>query len=132
MKEICPMKSLTLLLLLAAPAAHAQHMHMNMASDPTSDLLMRQASGTSMNPAAAPLHMTMFHSGDWMLMLHGLAFVNQVVQSGPRGGDKFFSTNWIMGMAEHPLAGGQLMLRTMLSLEPATVGAKYPELFQTG
>jgi hypothetical protein len=35
-------------------------------------------------------------------------------------------------MAERPLAGGHLMFRTMLSLEPLTVGRKYPELFQTG
>jgi Cu/Ag efflux protein CusF len=105
---------------------------MKMTSDATSDLLMRQASGTSMNPAAAPMHMSMTQYGDWMLMLHGLAFVNQVVQSGPRGDDKLFSTNWIMGMADRPLGGGHLMLRSMLSLEPLTVGKKYPELFQTG
>jgi Cu/Ag efflux protein CusF len=113
---------------------HMQHAMsgMQMQRDATSELLMRQASGTSMNPPAAPMHMTMSQHGDWMLMLHGLAFVNQVVQSGPRGDDKFFSTNWIMGMADRPLGGGHLMLRTMLSLEPLTVGKKYPELFQTG
>ena len=105
---------------------------MPMHADPTSEFLMRQASGTSMNPAVAPMHMTMTQRGDWMLMLHGLAFINQVVQSGPRGGDKFFSTNWVMGMADRPLGGGHLMLRSMLSLEPVTVGKKYPELFQTG
>ena len=105
---------------------------MQMQSDATSELLMRQASGTGMNPAAAPMHMTMTQQGDWMLMLHGLAFINQVVQSGPRGDDKLFSTNWIMGMADRPLGGGHLMLRSMLSLEPLTVGKKYPELFQTG
>src|SRR2546428_8501297 len=104
----------------------------SMKPDMTADFLMRQASGTSMNPAAAPMHMTMTQRGDWMLMLHGLAFVSQVVQSGPRGGDKFFSTNWVMGMADRPLSGGHLMLRSMLSLEPITVGKKYPELFQTG
>jgi hypothetical protein len=109
-----------------------RHDTMAMQHDATSELLMRQASGTSMNPAAAPMHMTMTQSGDWMLMLHGQAFVSQVAQSGPRGEDKFFSTNWIMGMAERPLAGGHLMLRSMLSLEPLTVGKKYPELFQTG
>ena len=103
-----------------------------MKPDTTADFLMRQASGTSMNPGAAPMHMTMTQRGDWMLMLHGLAFVSQVIQSGPRGGDKFFSTNWIMGMADRPLGGGHLMLRSMLSLEPITVGKKYPELFQTG
>ncbi|HSY52198.1 MAG TPA: hypothetical protein VLC46_25580 [Thermoanaerobaculia bacterium] len=105
---------------------------MQMGKDATSDFLMRQASGTSMNPAAAPMMMTMSQRGDWMLMLHGLAFVSQVTESGPRGGDKLFSTNWMMGMAERPLAGGQLLLRSMLSLEPLTIGRKYPELFQTG
>jgi Cu/Ag efflux protein CusF len=105
---------------------------MNMTSDATGDFLMRQASGTSMNPAAAPVHMAMTQYRDWTLMLHGLAFVNQVEQSGPRGADKLFSTNWIMGMAGRPLGGGHLMLRSMLSLEPLTVGKKYPELFQSG
>lgn len=66
-------------------------------------------------------------------MLHGSAFINDVQQTGPRGRDKFFSTNWIMGMADRPFAGGQLMLRAMLSLEPATITHRsYPELFQTG
>jgi Cu/Ag efflux protein CusF len=96
------------------------------------DFLMRQASGTSMNPAAAPMHMTMTQRRDWMLMLHGTAFVDQTMQSGPRGAEKLFSTNWVMGMASRPLGGGQLMLRSMLSLEPLTVGKKYPLLFQTG
>ncbi|HEX7677841.1 MAG TPA: copper-binding protein, partial [Thermoanaerobaculia bacterium] len=87
-----------------APPAHDQTMsgmprpiHPEPAGMPhgameTSDLLMRQASGTSMNPAAAPMHMTMTKQGEWTLMLHGLAFVSQAVQSGPRGGDKLFST----------------------------------------
>jgi hypothetical protein len=108
------------------------HGPMKMADDPIGDFLMCQASGTSMNPAAAPMHMTMSQQGDWMLMLHGAAFVSQVSESGPRGDDKLFSTNWMMGMADRPLAGGHLMLRSMLSLEPLTIGKKYPELFQTG
>jgi Cu/Ag efflux protein CusF len=117
------------------PAQHQHHAmqhEMSKAEDPTSEFLMRQASGTSMNPAAAPMHMTMTQWREWMVMLHGLAFINQVVQSGPRGGDKLFSTNWVMGMADRPLGRGHLMLRSMLSLEPATIGKKYPELFQTG
>jgi hypothetical protein len=117
---------------LALPAMPQSHEHMKMTSDATGDFLMRQASGNSMNPAAAPMPMAMTQSGDWMLMLHGLAFVNQVVQSGPRGDDKLFSTNWIMGMAGRPLGGGHLLLRSMLSLEPLTAGKKYPELFQSG
>lgn len=107
-------------------------MQMPMQHDATHELLMRQTSGTSMNPAAAPHAMMMTQYGNTMLMAHGQAFVAQVIQSGPRGDDKLYSTNWIMGMADRPLAGGHLMLRTMLSLEPATIGKKYPELFQTG
>jgi hypothetical protein len=124
------MPSIIVLLLATAQMEHEHHMMMH--GDPVSALLMRQTSGTAMDPAAAPMHMTMTHHGDWMLMLHGAAFVNGVVQSGPRGGDKVFSTNWAMGSAQRPLAGGQLMFRTMLSLEPLTIGHKYPELFQTG
>src|SRR5438477_868914 len=93
---------------MGGPAMQMQHEHgamggmKTMTSDATSDFLMRQASGTSMNPAGAPMHMTMTQQGDWRLMLHGLAFINQVVQSGPRGEDKLFSTNWVMGMADRP------------------------------
>jgi hypothetical protein len=116
----------------AAMPQHGTMSGMQMKSDATSELLMRQTSGTSMNPDAAPMHMSMSQHGDWTLMLHGLAFLNQVAQSGPRGQDKPFSTNWIMGMADRPLGGGHLLLRSMLSLEPLTVGRKYPELFQTG
>jgi hypothetical protein len=66
-------------------------------------------------------------------MFHGVAWLNEVQQSGPRGHDKFFSTNWFMPMAQRNLGSGQLTIRTMLSLEPATVTERrYPELFQLG
>jgi hypothetical protein len=122
------------LIAASAPAQMTDHdmQAMPMASDATSAFLMRQASGTSMNPAAAPMDMTMTERGGWTLMLHGLAFINQVEQSGPRGKDKLFSTNWIMGMAGRPLGGGHLLVRSMLSLEPLTAHGNYPELFQTG
>src|SRR5437588_1286398 len=139
-----PLTVFAAMLFLGAPAfAQEQHRHMPgmdmstsmpmpMQHDAVSDLLMRQASGTSMNPESAPMQMSMTHHGDWMLMLHGHAFLNDVQQTGPRGGDKFFSTNWAMAMADLKLGDGHLILRTMLSLEPLTVGSKYPELFQTG
>jgi len=124
-------KYILLIVLICAPA-FAQHEHMHMAADPASDFLTQQASGTSHDPAAASMHMSMSMVEGWMLMWHGSAFVSQVVQSG-RGGDQFFSTNWAMGMAQRPLAGGQLMVRSMLSLEPLTVRkGGYPELFQVG
>jgi hypothetical protein len=41
--------------------------------------------------------------------------------------------NWFMSEATHPLAGGTFSIRSMLSLDPATVTERrYPELFQTG
>ncbi len=95
-------------------------------------LLMNQAGGTSANPASQQQHL-MFNAGSWHLMLHGLASINQLRATGPRGGEKTFSTNWGMLSAQRPIGRGHLLLRTMLSLEPATIsGRKYPELFQTG
>jgi hypothetical protein len=72
----------------------------------------------------------------WRLMLHGNAFIANTQQQAdtPRNRDAFFSTNWIMPMAQHALGPhGLLTLRTMLSLEPAAVSRRnYPELFQQG
>lgn len=90
-------------------------------------------SGTSAEPNSVPAPMLMSMKGNWMLMFHGNAFVLDTQQSGPRGGDKFFSTNWFMPMAQRPLGPGQITLRTMFSLEPATVtDRRYPLLFQQG
>jgi hypothetical protein len=97
------------------------------------------SSGTSIEPASTPTSMLMSQHRGWMLMLHGTAFLsdNQQHTSTQRGADKLFSTNWIMPMAMRQLGpngrAGQLTLRTMLSLEPATVTDRvYPELFQQG
>jgi hypothetical protein len=92
-----------------------------------------EASGTSLNPAASPMNMIHLHAGGWEFMFHGVAFVAEIQQTGPRGADKLTSMNWFMGEATHPLAGGTLSVRSMLSLDPATItGERYPELFQTG
>lgn len=98
-----------------------------------SKLLVHATSGTDAQPNSTPTEMLMWQKGIWMFMLHGKAFINDIQQSGPRGRDKFFSTNWLMPMAQRKLARGTLTLRTMLSLEPATVSQRsYPELFQEG
>lgn len=99
--------------------------------------LQHTTSGTSIAPASTPTPMLMSRRGDWMLMLHGNVFITDTQQSGPRGEDKFFSTNWIMPMAQRQLGPngryGQLTLRAMFSLEPATVTSRqYPLLFQQG
>jgi hypothetical protein len=68
-----------------------------------------------------------------MLMFHASVFLVDTQQTSPRGHDKFFSTNWFMPMAMRPLGPGQLTLRAMFSLEPATItGRQYPLLFQQG
>lgn len=90
-------------------------------------------SGTSAEPNSTPLPMLMTTKGNWMLMFHGEAFLNALQQSGSRGADKVFSTNWFMPMAQRELGPGTFTLRTMLSFEPGTVtGRYYPELFQEG
>lgn len=69
----------------------------------------------------------------WELMLMGNGFLDYVAQGGPRGVSRLVSQNWAMGMAHRRQGKGELMLRLMMSLEPATVGDNgVPELFQTG
>src|SRR6185312_11402025 len=67
------------------------------------------------------------------LMTMGQAYIADVQQSGPRGGDKLYSPNWFMGSAQHKLGKGAFQFQLMLSLDPATItNRRYPELFQTG
>ena len=96
-------------------------------------LQQRDTSGTSAQPNSTPSPMLMKSAGNWMLMFHGNAFIVEQQQSSTRGDDKLFSTNWGMLMAQRQLGAGQLTLRSMLSLEPATItGRQYPLLFQQG
>lgn len=116
---------------------HCSMKHMTHAKPGTDPLitavLQHTDSGTSLEPASTPVPMLMTMAGKWQVMFHGEAFINELQQSGPRGTDKFFSTNWFMPMVQRDLGPGQLTLRTMISLEPATVSERrYPELFQQG
>jgi hypothetical protein len=96
-------------------------------------ILQHTTSGTSTEPNSTPAPMLMKRAGEWMLMFHGNVFLVEQQQTSPRGGDKFFSTNWFMPMAQRQLGRSELTLRAMLSLEPATVtGRQYPLLFQQG
>jgi hypothetical protein len=115
--------------------AHMTHMtHAKPGTDPLiATIFQHTDSGTSLEPESTAVPMLMTSFGNWRLMFHGEAFVNELQQSGPRGADKFFSTNWFMPMVQRDLGPGQLTLRTMISLEPATVSQRrYPELFQQG
>jgi hypothetical protein len=97
------------------------------------EILHHATSGTSAEPNSMPMPMMMTLHGPWMLMFHANVFVTDEQQSSPRGGDKFFSTNWFMPMAERRIGPGQLTVRAMFSLEPATItDRRYPLLFQQG
>jgi len=116
-----------------APPADHSSMHHGPATTLIGEIEAHSGSGTSVEPDSTTAPMLMTMRGGWMLMLHGVVFVADQQQSGPRGADKFFSTNWAMGMAQRSAGPGTVTLRAMLSLEPATIsGRLYPELFQVG
>jgi len=97
------------------------------------DIVHHGGAGTSAEPNSTPVPMLMTSRGAWALMFHANVFVLDEQQSGARGADKFFSSNWFMGMAQHKAGPGTFTGRAMLSLEPATVsGRRYPLLFQQG
>ena len=97
------------------------------------EILLHDTAGTSAQPNSTNVPMIMRARGKWMFMFHGTAFLSALQQSGPRGYDKVFSTNWFMPMAQRQIGRGELTFRTMLSLEPATVTQRfYPLLFQQG
>lgn len=96
-------------------------------------IVSHTTSGTSAEPVSTPAPMLMAFKHGWMLMFHANVFVLDEQQTSPRGGDRFFSTNWFMPMAQHKVGRGVLTVRTMLSLEPATISdERYPLLFQQG
>ena len=103
-------------------------------AEPLSFTHSREGSGTSWMPDSSPVFAHHFMAGDWMLMLHYAATLGYDDQWSDRGSRRLTSTNWIMGMASHPLLGGQVTFRTMLSAEPATAGGELqlPLLLQSG
>jgi hypothetical protein len=130
-----------ILFVLIAAASPAQMQHpMNMSGMNMSDMnaasmsLMTDMSGTAQNPDAWPMPMITKAFGPWTAMFMGQAFLVDTQQSGPRGHDKFYSSNWFMANADRSLGkNSALELQLMLSLEPATITERrYPLLFQTG
>lgn len=93
----------------------------------------RAASGTSWLPDVTPMYAVHRQLGDWTAMLHENLFVQYIDESTARGDSQLGSVNWFMGMAGRRLGGGHFGVRTMLSLEPLTVGeCGYPDLLATG
>lgn len=95
----------------------------------------REASGTSWLPAASPMYAGMRRAGAWELMWHGNAFLQVLHENaeGGRGATQGGSINWLMGMARRPAGMGRFGVRSMLSLEAATIaGCGYPDLLASG
>ena len=109
------------------------HRPMSGGMSSTFAFFMDESSGTGVQPSASPMPMVMTDVGEWHLMWMGQAFLVDTQQTGPLGYDKLYSTNWGMLSSMHHLGGGGVLLRAMLSLEPATITERrYPLLFQTG
>ena len=103
------------------------------ASDTNVMSMGAMGSGTSLQPASAPMYMIHKQSGDWLLMFHYNIVTGVNSQGGPRGVTKFESANWFMPMAFRKLGKGTLQLRGMFSFEPFTFPpGGSPLLFQTG
>jgi len=66
-------------------------------------ILLHDTAGTSAQPNSIDEPMIMHARGKWMFMFHGVAFLSALQQSGPRGYDKVFSTNWFMPMAQRQI-----------------------------
>lgn len=110
------------------------HEMMQMMTGPLGISAARQGSGTAWLPDASPMYMAQRPAGRWNLGLMGNVFAHYIdEEAGERGDEEFGSANWFMGMAGRPLAGGDLMLRAMMSLDPITEGeCGYPDLLATG
>jgi hypothetical protein len=93
-----------------------------------------EGSGTSWLPEETPMYMTMYHSNDWMFMLHGSINFRYTKYGSQKKADKIDAPNWIMiGAANMPDKNNQVGFRAMLSMDRLTEGGGgYPLLYQTG
>src|SRR5687767_5379002 len=120
------MTRLGLILAIGAIATHAsaqtpadtdQHQHAGhtMTSEDSDIPATRDGSGTSWLPDETPMYALHAQARGWMLMGHGNAFLQYFHEAGDRGSDQAGSINWLMGMAQRPVAGGRVLLRGMIS-----------------
>ena len=94
--------------------------------------MTRDSSGTAWQPDNSAHMGSMYQSGDWSLMAHGVLNVVHSTQGGPRGDDKTFLAGMLMGMASRPVGDGKLQFRAMLSPDPLMGKKGYPLLLASG
>src|SRR6202034_783291 len=121
---------------LRAQEQDASMAGMQMEMDASSKLQLpspHEGSGTGWQPASVTGNEWMWMRGGWMLMAHGVIFIDYNQQGGPRGEGKAESVNWGMTMEQHKLGAGTILFRQMFSAESLTSPHPgFPELFQTG
>ena len=111
-------------------ANHSAHGAMTGALGPYP--MTRDASGTAWQPDMSGHMGSMYQSGDWSLMAHGVLNFVYSTQGGPRGDDKAFVSGMVMGMASRPVGNGTLQFRAMLSPDPLMGKRGYPLLLAAG
>jgi hypothetical protein len=131
--------ALMLAISMASSPVHAQHEGHdmsragNMIAGPLGIPMDRMGSGTTWIPDAVSLPSRHLEVPGWMLMIHGFAFGYYNEQNGPRGTEQFGVINWAMLMASRKAGASHFQFRTMLSVDPWTVGGRgYPLLLQVG
>jgi hypothetical protein len=147
MKQLPTLLALVVALAPSSPAlaqAHDHHAGMDHAAPEAAaaddETAMAEAvpagpsagSGTALLPSNESMDGLHFPTGDWMVMVHGFVTAQVTDHSGPRGDDKAYSTSMLMLNGERQTNWGRVMLKSMLSLEPAMDAEGYPNLFATG
>jgi hypothetical protein len=96
----------------------------------------RNGSGTGWLPDAAPMFGHMYHSKEWMFMMHYNLFLrynNQdFTNKGTRGDQMVDAPNWLMFMGQKKWKEGLFHFNTMFSLDALIAEGGYPLLFQSG
>lgn len=93
----------------------------------------RDATGTSWIPSSTQTPSIPLTADDWNMMINGYLMAIYDDQGGPRGDRKFMCENMLMFTAQKDFGCSTFALRSMISLEPATVGCNgYPLLLQSG
>ncbi len=95
--------------------------------------MQRDSTGTSWVPSSTQMPEIHRMPNGWMIMMMGFMNVVYDDQGGKRGKSDFFSESMFMLTAQKDFGCSTFALRSMLSLEPATIKCKgYPLLLQTG
>jgi len=94
--------------------------------------MRRDGSGTGWSPHASPMYGNMYHSKNWMYMLHYNLFIRYNKQDlsdkGTRGDETIDAPNWLMFMGQRKIGEKSLFhFNAMLSLDAIVTGQEgYP------